>query len=148
MRRCNDELTTAIAGLTTRVWLYRLVRRDVNMPIKWNITAKATKARGIMDQISAEYDGFIESGSEHLSDVKGLRSQVGGMQDDLQAAANVMGNSSGVGVEPVETPQPSHAPFGFDPAKVVQQPPAAPPAVILNGSPGMQGTHDVQLIRS
>lgn len=86
-----------ITALTIAVRVYRQLRAMgiYDMPLKWNITAKATKARGIMDQISTEYDGFIETGSEHLADVKGLRSQVGDMKDDLQAAANVMGNGSG-----------------------------------------------------
>lgn len=67
------------------------------MPIKWNIAAKAMKARGIMDQISKEYDDLITDGGEHLSDVKALKAQVGEMKSDLYAAANVMGNGSANG---------------------------------------------------
>lgn len=80
------------------------------MPIKWNITGNAMKARSLMDQINTEYAGFIESGAEHLADIKALRTQVGEMQDDLMSAANIMGNSgngsgsSGVtGKPPAET---------------------------------------------
>jgi len=47
------------------------------MPIKWNIATDAMKARGLMDQISAEYKGLITDGTEHLGDVKAIRSQVG-----------------------------------------------------------------------
>lgn len=87
LQRRTDEL------IAYRIW-------RAGMPIKWNIAGKAMKARGLMDQISAEYDSFITDGAEHLGDVKDLRSQVGAMKDDLYAAANIMGNSGAVS-EPV-----------------------------------------------
>lgn len=93
------------------------------MPIKWNISAKAMKARGIMDQISAEYDGLINDGSEHLGDVKGLRTQVGEMKDDLYAAANVMGNSSNGSTEPHLGAAPQHIEIQSNAPAPVSSPP-------------------------
>jgi hypothetical protein len=93
------SINCAIDEATDRITAYRFVRLieqgELRVPIKWNITGKAMKARGIMDQISAEYDGLITDGSEHLADVKGIHAQVGEMKDDLYSAANVMGNSGG-----------------------------------------------------
>jgi hypothetical protein len=99
------------------------------MPIKWNISAKAMKARGIMDEISREYDSFIEDGAEHLGDVKALRSQVSDMHSDLHAAANVMGNGGGSGSA-------GEAVDSLKPASAVIEPPA--PKSILDG-PGEHG---------
>lgn len=87
-----DRETIELLTLAVRLFRQLKAMGIYDMPIKWNITAKATKARGLMDQISAEYDGFNEIGTEHLADVKGLRGQIGDMKDDLYAAANVMGN--------------------------------------------------------
>lgn len=100
------------------------------MPIKWNITGKAMAARGIMDQISTEYDGFIADGSEHLGDLKALRGQVDEMKVDLYGAANIMGNSGGGSNEqpkPVVTqtvPPVVHLP---PPAQNAPAPTASPP---------------------
>lgn len=121
------------ASLRLDLLLSETISEMKEMPIKWNITAKAMKARGIMDQISAEYDGLITDGTEHLGDVKALKAQVGEMKTDLYAAANVMGNGSGNGsgesqttVEPPKTP----------PAIQVPETPSALPAPVL----AQQGT--------
>jgi hypothetical protein len=94
-------ITCELIRLTGRLEDYR--RWRMGMTIKWNITAKAMKARGIMDQISAEYEDFIIDGSDHLADVKALKSQVGELKDDLYAAANVLGNSGGAS-DPIPSP--------------------------------------------
>jgi hypothetical protein len=90
------------------------------MAIKWNITGKAMKMRGLMDQISTEYDGGVEQATEHLTDVKGIRGQLGEMQDDLQAAANVMGNGG--------------EPSGATSTGSQTSTPAATPAPLITGS--------------
>lgn len=121
-----------IIALTIAVRVYRKLRAMgvYDMPIKWNVAGKAMKARGIMDQISAEYDGFIEQGGEHLADVKGLRGQVGDMQDDLSAAANVMGNGSGNGSgESKEPPAEKQVISSTDVGKIDQDPVSGSPAV-------------------
>ena len=69
------------------------------MPIKWNITAKATEARSHMDAISRAYDKLNENARSHRVDVEGLASQVDDMQTDLEHAANVMGNGPGASDE-------------------------------------------------
>lgn len=108
------------------------------MPIKWNIAGKAVKARGIMDQISAEYDGLAVDGTEHLTDVKAIRSQVGEMKTDLYAAANVMGNSGGAG----EAQEQPHAPAAVpqpDPPAPAPQPASAAPENDFRGT--FEGRH-------
>lgn len=78
------------------------------MPIKWNITSKATEARGHMDAISRAYDKLNENARGHRSDVEGLAGQVHDMQNDLEAAANVMGNGGEPGSPAVESPADFH----------------------------------------
>lgn len=92
------------------------------MPIKWNITGKAMGARGVMDQISREYDGFTQEGSEHLADLKSLRGQLDELKMDLHGAANVMGNSSSGSGEVAEPPKTE------TPPQTAEQPKAEPVA--------------------
>ena len=152
MRRCNDDITAAIAGLTTRVWLYRLVRRETSMPLELKgLKAKAMAARAHIGKLDAAYEAFNAKAGSHASDVEGLTAQIGYMSDDLSFATATLGNSvaaSNGDTEAVDPPPVTFDHLALDPERLIQQPPAAPAAVILNGSPGMQGTHDVQLIRS
>ena len=144
-----DEITSAIARLTIRLWLYRLVRREPNMPLE----IKGLKANMLrfqkrietLNQLAVSGD---EKGGELEQALRDIGTQINGHVEDLNFAATVLGNSAGASAEAVEKPKPPPVSLQQFPLQAPEQPPAASPAAILNGSPGMQGTHDVQLIRS
>lgn len=92
----DDELTIAIRKLTLRTIAYRFYleneRHHMALEIK-GLKGKALKARANLDALNAAYDKFNEAAPAHMADVESLTSQVAGMQDDLEFATNVLGNS-------------------------------------------------------
>lgn len=65
------------------------------MPIEIKgIRAKALKAAANLDRINAAYDKFNEAAPLHAADVEGLAPQITALNDDLQFAAQVLGNSA------------------------------------------------------
>jgi len=66
----------------------------------------ALKARSHIDALRRAYAKFNEGAAAHAADVEAIASQVGGMQSDLEFAANVLGNSanSSEDTEPDEKP--------------------------------------------
>jgi hypothetical protein len=124
-----DDITRAIEGATDRIIAYRLIRliekRGILMPLEIKgLKGKALKARANIDALNAAYDKFNEAAPAHAADVEGLTSQVSGMQDDLQFAVNVLGNSTSESEKLDDPPKPATTPAPNDMA-----PTAAPPAV-------------------
>lgn len=68
------------------------------------LKGKALLARSNIDALNRAYDKFNATAPKHAADVDGLASQVAGMQDDLEFAANVLGNSTSE-VEKLDEPQ-------------------------------------------
>ena len=89
------------------------------------LKGKALKARANIDALNSAYDKFNETAPAHAADVEGLTSQVSGMQDDLQFAVNVLGNSASESEKLAEEPK--------------QEPPAPqptlPPPLVLQPEP-------------
>jgi hypothetical protein len=154
-----DRLTDRI--IAYRFWRYYKrkyeERRLADMALELKgLKAKAMVARANIGDLDKAYDDLNAATASHASDVRGLKEQVGYMADDLSFATAALGNSvaaSNASTEAVQPPQPPPVTFTLDPAKVIEQPPAAPQPSILNGSPGMRSEYqaaraDVQLIRS
>jgi hypothetical protein len=147
-----DRLTDRI--IAYRFWRYYKrkyeERRVADMALELKgLKAKAMAARAHIGKLDEAYDAFNAKAGSHISDVQGLADQLGYMADDLSFATAALGNSvaasngSGEAQEPPKPPTITPSP-PF--SGTLQQPPAAPPPTILNGSPTMRG--DVQLIRS
>ena len=93
-----DRFQFDLEWLTRGVRAIRIAKfgereRDMAIEIK-GLKVKALKARANIDALNAAYDKFNEAAPRHAADVDGLASQVAGMQDDLEFAANVLGNST------------------------------------------------------
>jgi hypothetical protein len=79
------------------------------------LKGKAMSFRANIEAIGREYDAGNEVAIEHLSDVKGLRSDVTAMRDDLKAAVDITKNSvagSNSGEQPKPPPVPGSPEVG------------------------------------
>lgn len=153
-----DEITTEIAALTIRLWVYRHVRRESNVVLEIKgLKAKAIKAAGHLDRLNSAYDKFNEAAPLHAADVEGLTPQIEGLAEDLQFAAQVLGNSAGAAGEPAGGVGQKPAVIPLPTLNQPERPPQAQQTVILDGQANMgdmnqplmqMRAHDVQLIRS
>lgn len=104
----RDPLITELEWLTRGVRAIRIgyqiaKERRMALEIK-GLKGKALKARANIDALNVAYDKFNETAPAHVADVDGLTSQVTGMQEDLQFAVNVLGNSTVESEKPIVPP--------------------------------------------
>lgn len=94
----TDPLTLELEWLTRGVRAIRIgyqLAKEQRMALEIKgLKGKALKARANIEALNSAYDKFNEAAPAHAADVDGLTSQVNGMQEDLQFAVNVLGNST------------------------------------------------------
>lgn len=92
----GNDITKAISDRTDSLIAERvLLQRGIAVPLEIKgLKGKALRARANIDALNAAYDKFNVTAPAHVMDVEGLTKQVGGMQTDLEFAANVLGNST------------------------------------------------------
>lgn len=120
-----DRFHLELEWLTRGVRAIRIVRfgeREPEMALEIKgLRGKALRARANIDALNAAYDKFNVAAPAHAADVEGLASQVIGMQDDLEFAANVLGNSTSEQeklVEPPNTTSPPPIPADASPVEL------------------------------
>jgi hypothetical protein len=134
----SNDIAHAIAGLTDRVFAYRIARiinRGTTMPLEIKgLKGKALKAGGVFDRLNRAYDKLIETGEAHATDVESLPGQIDGMQDDLTFMVQTLGNSvngSGESEKPAEKRLAQAEGGDLNQAKPAPAlPQAAPPPII------------------
>lgn len=119
-----DAITIEVSCLADRVTAYRFVRLietgELTMPLEIKgLRGKALKAAANLDRLNQAYDAFNEAAPAHAADVEGLTPQITALQDDLQFATQVLGNSVNGSGTPAEKPK-------QEPVIVPTQTPAPP----------------------